>query len=110
MKVVGSPSATPSYVTGSARCCSAASLRRGTRITPVGEVRTDHAARHLRIGETPVKVSGKEYALLGHLAADPARVFTKEEQLRDAWGFRLPARTRTPTATPPACATSWGRR
>jgi DNA-binding response OmpR family regulator len=32
----------------------------------------------VRIGETPVKVSGKEYALLGHLAADPARVFTKE--------------------------------
>jgi DNA-binding response OmpR family regulator len=33
--------------------------------------------------------------LLAHLAADPVRVFTKDELLRDVWGFRLPARTRT---------------
>jgi DNA-binding response OmpR family regulator len=29
------------------------------------------------------------------LSNDPARVFTREELLRDVWGFRGPVRTRT---------------
>ena len=33
--------------------------------------------------------------LLCALAADPVRVFTKEELLRDVWGFRSMGRTRT---------------
>jgi DNA-binding response OmpR family regulator len=40
-------------------------------------------------------VSAKEYALLAHLATDPTCVFTKDELLRDVWGFRAPGRTRT---------------
>jgi Transcriptional regulatory protein, C terminal len=37
----------------------------------------------------------KEFSLLRALAADPTRVFTKEELLRDVWGFRSMGRTRT---------------
>ncbi len=44
---------------------------------------------------TQVDLSGKEHALLLRLASDPRRVFTKEDLLRDVWGFRSPARTRT---------------
>jgi DNA-binding response OmpR family regulator len=33
--------------------------------------------------------------LLVKLAADPVRVFTKEELLREVWGFRSLGRTRT---------------
>jgi DNA-binding response OmpR family regulator len=36
-----------------------------------------------------------ELALLRALAAEPTRVFTKSELLRDVWGFRCPGRTRT---------------
>ena len=30
-----------------------------------------------------------------HLAADPTKVFTKEQLLRDVWGFRTRGATRT---------------
>jgi len=36
-----------------------------------------------------------EFSLLTTLASDPRRVFTKDELLRDVWGFRAPGRTRT---------------
>ena len=39
--------------------------------------------------------SQKEFALLRALAAEPTRVFTKEELLRDVWGFRSMGTTRT---------------
>jgi DNA-binding response OmpR family regulator len=42
-----------------------------------------------------VHLAKKEFTLLRVLASDPTRVFTKEELLRDVWGFRSPAKTRT---------------
>ena len=33
--------------------------------------------------------------MLRALAAEPSRVFTKRELLRDVWGYELAARTRT---------------
>jgi DNA-binding response OmpR family regulator len=42
-----------------------------------------------------VALSAKEYELLVKLATQPTRVFTKEELLRDVWGFRSLGRTRT---------------
>ena len=41
------------------------------------------------IGQRDVELSAKEFALLRALAAEPTRVFTKEELLRDVWGFKL---------------------
>ena len=40
-------------------------------------------------------LSAKEFELLAWLAAEPQRVFTKEELLRQVWGFRALGRTRT---------------
>ena len=40
-------------------------------------------------------LSNVEFALLRHLAAAPTRVFTKDELLRDVWGFRARGATRT---------------
>ena len=40
-------------------------------------------------------LAAKEFALLQALAAEPTRVWTKEELLRDVWGFRAHGRTRT---------------
>ena len=51
--------------------------------------------REVRVGDRPVALANKEFALLSALAAEPSRVFTKEELLRDVWGFRSMGRTRT---------------
>ena len=39
--------------------------------------------------------AAKEFELLAKLATDPTRVFTKEELLREVWGFVALGRTRT---------------
>jgi DNA-binding response OmpR family regulator len=49
----------------------------------------------VRVGGQLVELAAKEFALLRALAADPRRVFTKEELLRDVWGYRSLGRTRT---------------
>jgi DNA-binding response OmpR family regulator len=69
--------------------------RSGHQVTRVGGLRIEHAAREVRVADTTIALTAMEYALLVHLAADPSRVFTKHELLRDVWGFRSPGRTRT---------------
>ena len=55
----------------------------------------DRAARRVTVGDMPVVLAAKEYELLVKLAADPTRVFTKEQLLKEVWGFRSLGRTRT---------------
>jgi DNA-binding response OmpR family regulator len=47
------------------------------------------------VGGERVILPTKEYELLVKLASDPHRVFTKDELLREVWGFRSHGRTRT---------------
>jgi DNA-binding response OmpR family regulator len=61
----------------------------------VGELVIDRAARRVTVGGEPVVLATKEYELLVKLAAEPARVLTKEQLLREVWGFRSLGRTRT---------------
>lgn len=42
-----------------------------------------------------VGLRGREYALLTHMAAEPERVWTRHELLRDVWGYRTEGKTRT---------------
>jgi len=63
--------------------------------TRVGDLVVDPAERRVRVGEREVGLSNKEFSLLRALAADPTRVFSKEELLRDVWGFRSLGHTRT---------------
>ena len=60
-----------------------------------GEVIVDERTRRATVAGRCVDLSAKEYELLAKLASDPHRVFAKEELLRDVWGFRSSARTRT---------------
>jgi len=72
--------------------------RRGSRRDGplrVGEVSVDPARREVLVGARPVRLANKEFELLRVLASEPERVFTKEELLRDVWGFRSLGRTRT---------------
>ena len=61
----------------------------------VGELEVDPSRREVRVGGRLVKLANKEYELLLALAGEPTRVFTKQELLRDVWGFRSEGRTRT---------------
>lgn len=60
-----------------------------------GPIEIDRSTRVVRVAGSPVALSQKEYALLVRLAGEPRRVFTKDELLRDVWGYVAQARTRT---------------
>ena len=72
-----------------------ADARRSAGRLRAGELEVDPTSRIVRLRGAPVPLSQKEFALLRTLAAEPTRVFTKEELLRDIWGFRHMGTTRT---------------
>jgi DNA-binding response OmpR family regulator len=61
----------------------------------VGDLLIDRAARRVTVQSVSVVLAAKEYDLLVKLAGEPSRVFTKEQLLREVWGFRSLGRTRT---------------
>jgi DNA-binding response OmpR family regulator len=65
------------------------------RVLVAGAIEVDTATRRVTVGGERVLLPGKEYELLVKLASEPERVFTKEELLREVWGFRSLGRTRT---------------
>jgi DNA-binding response OmpR family regulator len=60
-----------------------------------GELVVDRRTRRVSVRDNVVALSAKEFELLARLAVEPSRVFTKEELLREVWGFRALGRTRT---------------
>src|SRR5690349_11180225 len=64
-------------------------------VVDAGPVRIDRATRCVAVQGRLVPLPSKEYELLLRLAADPVRVFTKEELLREVWDFQSIGRTRT---------------
>ncbi len=68
---------------------------RNGEVLEVGEIVIDRPTRCVSVAGRRVCLPAKEYALLVRLAEAPTRVFTKEELLRDVWGFRAMGRTRT---------------
>lgn len=75
-------------------------LRRAGQRTRLGRLRVgsleiDPPSRQVWLAGEPVVLSKKEFALLRALAADPTRVFTREELLRGVWGFQVICPTRT---------------
>ena len=69
--------------------------RRRTGRLRVGELDIDPQARTARLRGETLALSQKEFALLRMLASEPARVFTKDELLRQIWGFRHLGTSRT---------------
>ncbi|HET7122167.1 MAG TPA: response regulator transcription factor [Solirubrobacterales bacterium] len=63
--------------------------------TRVGDLVIDPLRRRVCVGERPVELAKKEFALLRVLATDPTRVYTKEELLDRIWAYRGPSKTRT---------------
>ena len=60
-----------------------------------GELEIDRVTRTVRVLGTRLELPAREYELLVKLAEQPTRVFTKDELLREVWGFRAMGRTRT---------------
>lgn len=52
-----------------------------------GGLHVDLRSRTVTVDGRRAELSGNEYALLRLFAADPQRVFTKEELYRDVWGI-----------------------
>jgi DNA-binding response OmpR family regulator len=61
----------------------------------VGPLELDPLGRQVWLDGEPVALSKKEFGLLHALAAEPTRVFTREELLRGVWGFQSLGATRT---------------
>jgi DNA-binding response OmpR family regulator len=80
-----------------ARVAAVLRRRSGRRQGPirVGDLSVDPVTRRVRVDGREVELANKEFALLSALASEPHRVFTKDELLRDVWGFRSKGRTRT---------------
>lgn len=68
--------------------------RRPDNVLTVGPLEV-HPDRTVLLHGRSVNLSQKEHALLRTLASEPTRMFTKEELLRDVWGFRSLGSTRT---------------
>ncbi len=60
-----------------------------------GEIAIDRPTRCVHVRGRRLMFPAREYELLLKLASDPARVFTKEQLLREVWDFRSLGRTRT---------------
>ena len=61
----------------------------------VGELVVNTLSKQVTVGGIGVQLSVKEFQLLATLAAEPERVFSKQELLEQVWGFKSPGRTRT---------------
>jgi DNA-binding response OmpR family regulator len=70
-------------------------LRSARGTLRVGELTIDPLARAVSLAGEPVQLSAKEFGLLYALASDPGRVFSKDELLRDVWGYASAGSTRT---------------
>jgi DNA-binding response OmpR family regulator len=74
-----------------------AQTKMGRQVSEIaGVLRIDLAARRVFLHGEPIELSNKEFGLLRALASEPARVFTKDDLLRQVWGNEMTMRmTRT---------------
>ena len=75
-------------------------LRRSTRRPGTGRVRIatleiDSQAHEVWVEGARVHLSRKEFGLVRMLASAPTRTFSRDELLREVWGFQSPGTTRT---------------
>jgi DNA-binding response OmpR family regulator len=64
-------------------------------VVRVAGLSLDPVTRTVLLDGKPVHLSIKEFSLLQRLADEPGKVYTKNELLRDVWGYLAMGRTRT---------------
>ncbi len=67
----------------------------GAELIVAGDIEIDLPTRRVLVRGVSVPLSAREFELVVKLASEPYRVFTKEELLRQVWGFQALGRTRT---------------
>ena len=70
-------------------------IPRSAGVIQFGPLRVNTITHTASFASTPVDLRRLEYALLVHLARDPSRVHTKEDLLRELWGYQANGSTRT---------------
>src|SRR5205823_14071132 len=51
-----------------------------------GELLIDRRSREVRVGDTRVALTHREFDLLAYLASSPGQVFSREQLLEQVWG------------------------
>jgi DNA-binding response OmpR family regulator len=70
---------------------------RGRSVPPrrIGALEVDAVGRRVTVAERPVQISRMAFEFLSRVATEPTRVYTKQELLREVWGYRAIGNTRT---------------
>lgn len=71
------------------------SLIRNATVLACGPLQVDTRGCTATFAGTLLELRPREFALLAHLARDPARVHHKQDLLREVWGYQQPGKTRT---------------
>lgn len=66
-----------------------------SRHLQVGALHIDTAAKAVEVNGTPVRLSRREFEVLVTMAADPSKVFSRDELSRTVWGSARPLNGRT---------------
>lgn len=69
--------------------------RHSQSLIQVAGIEINDVEHTVRVAGREVRLSLKEYALLKILAAEPNRVFSREELLQEVWGYRSANHSRT---------------
>ena len=64
-------------------------------IIDLGELVINRASRNVTLNGKSVDLRPREFDLLTHMAANPGRVYTRDQLLHDVWGFEYIGDTRT---------------
>ena len=64
-------------------------------ILDLGELVINRASRNVILNGKSVDLRPREFDLLTHMAANPGRVYTRDQLLHDVWGFEYIGDTRT---------------
>jgi two-component system alkaline phosphatase synthesis response regulator PhoP len=64
-------------------------------ILDLGELVINRASRNVTLNGKSVDLRPREFDLLTHMAANPGRVYTRDQLLHDIWGFEYIGDTRT---------------
>ena len=65
------------------------------QVVELGGLVIDGSSRTVKLNGETLELRPREFDLLAHLAANPGRVYTRDQLLQDVWGFAYAGDTRT---------------
>lgn len=65
------------------------------QVIELGGLVIDGSSRTVKLNGETLELRPREFDLLAHLAANPGRVYTRDQLLQDVWGFAYAGDTRT---------------